>query len=81
METENSLRLLTLGEKNLAQTVFGSSIQWNKVWVHCDSYLPFGLQGKFVGMTPNGEMYFRKETYLNDFSLASKSNQHFLCMK
>lgn len=77
METENSLRLLTLGEKNLAQTVFGSSIQWNKVWVHCESYLPFGLQGKFVGMTPNGEMYFRKETYLKDFSLSSKSNQHF----
>lgn len=77
METENSLRLLTSGEKNLAQTVFGSSIQWNKVWVHCESYLPFGLQGKFVGMTPNGEMYFRKETYLKDFSLSSKSNQHF----
>ncbi|WP_191922574.1 type IV secretion protein Rhs [Pantoea agglomerans] len=77
METENSLRLLTLGEKNLAQVVFGSSIQWNKVWVHCESYLPFGLQGNFVGMTPNGEMYFRKETYLKDFSLTSKSNQHF----
>ncbi|WP_235425987.1 type IV secretion protein Rhs [Erwinia tracheiphila] len=35
------------------------------------------MQGKFFGVTPNGEMYFRKETYLKDFSLSSKFNQHF----
>ncbi|WKX27293.1 type IV secretion protein Rhs [Tatumella ptyseos] len=77
MNKEKSLRLLTLGEINLGKTVFGNSIQWNKVWVHCDSYLPFGLQGKFVGMSPNGEIYFRKETYLKDFSLSSRASQHF----
>lgn len=77
MEKENSLRLLTLGEINLGKIIFGSSIYWSKVWVHCESYLPFNLQGKFVGMSPNGEMYFRKETYLKDFSLSSRSNQHF----
>ena len=77
METENSIRLLTLGEQTLAQAVFGNSIQWRSVWIHCESYLPFGLQWKFVGMTPNGEMYFIKETYLKDFSVSSLSNQHF----
>lgn len=77
MERENSVRLLTLGEKALAQTVFGNSIQWRKVRIHCGSYLPLGLQGKYVGMAPNGEMYFRKETYLKDFSIASIPDQHF----
>lgn len=28
-------------------------------------------------MSPNGEIYFRKETYLKDFSSSTKSNQHF----
>jgi len=77
MESENSVRPLTTGEIRLAENIFGSSIEWGKVWVHCESYLPFGLQGKYVGMTPNGEMYFRKETYLKDFSISSNSNQHF----
>ena len=76
MEKEGTIRLLTSGEIHLAQKVF-RSIQWGKVWVHCGSYLPFGLQGKYVGMTPNGEMYFRKETYQKDFSNTSRSNQHF----
>ncbi|WP_145521616.1 type IV secretion protein Rhs [Yersinia aldovae] len=77
MEKESSVRLLTSGEIYLAKNIFGSSIYWHKVWIHCESYLPFGLQGKYVGMTPNGEMYFRKETYKKDFSIASNANQHF----
>lgn len=77
MEKENLLRLLTFGEKNLAQTVFGNSIQWGKVWLHCQSFLPFGLQGKFSAMTVNGEIYLRRTTYCDDFSLSSVSRQHF----
>ena len=51
MEKENTLRLLTVGERRLAQTVFGSSVQWNKVWIHCESYLPsFGIS-KFSAST------------------------------
>lgn len=76
-EKEGILRRLTLGEIRLASNIFGSSIQYHRIWVHCDSYLPFGLQGKRVGMTPNGEMYFRKETYQRDFSSAFRSSQHF----
>lgn len=65
---EGTLRLMTLGEITLAREIFGSSIVYPRVWIHCDSYLPFGLQGKGYGMSPNGEIYFRKELYDNDFS-------------
>ncbi|MGK3116065.1 type IV secretion protein Rhs [Candidatus Pantoea formicae] len=75
---EGTLRLMTHGEIVMAREVFGHSIAYNRVWVHCDSYLPFGLQGKHVGMSPNGEIYFRKEEYLKDFSLTSDySRKHF----
>lgn len=65
---EGTLRLMTLGEIAMARRVFGKSVTYSRVWVHCDSYLPFGLQGKHVGMSPNGEIYFRKEEYEVDFS-------------
>ncbi|WP_370521048.1 hypothetical protein [Pantoea sp. BAV 3049] len=75
---EGTLRLLTLGEVALARGVFGRSIIYPKVWIHCDSYLPLGLQGKNVGMSPNGEIYFRKEQYSPDFSSMSDfRKQHF----
>ncbi|MDU5043011.1 MAG: type IV secretion protein Rhs [Enterobacter roggenkampii] len=39
------------------------------VWVHRESYLPFNLQPVDIAMSPNGEMWFREETYSPDFSL------------
>ena len=77
MEKEDLVRHLTVGEKKLAQSVFGSSIQWNKVRIHRGSYFPFGLQGKYVAVAPNGSIYFRKETYRHDFSGSSRLDQHF----
>ncbi|HFF8937772.1 MULTISPECIES: type IV secretion protein Rhs [Serratia] len=75
---EGALRLMTLGEIAMARRVFGKSIVYNRVWIHCDSYLPFGLQGKHVGMSPNGEIYFREEEYLADFSKVNNyAKQHF----
>ena len=65
---EGSLRLMTLGEIAMARQVFGNALIYSRIWVHCDSYHPFGLQGKHVGMSPDGEIYFRKEEYLADFS-------------
>lgn len=38
------LRLLTTGEIELAQSVFLSTIDYSKVWIHRESYLPFNLQ-------------------------------------
>ncbi|CAI1797648.1 Uncharacterised protein [Serratia quinivorans] len=73
---EGSKRALTVGEVNLARSVFGSSIFYEKVWVHCDSYLPFGLQASRTAMAPNGELWFRKELYKADFSMAAAGLQH-----
>ncbi len=67
MHKEGSVRLLTLGEIKLAKSVFGSSIEYSKIWVHHGSYLPFGLQDANTAMAPNGELYFRN-LYRDDFS-------------
>ncbi|CNI13094.1 Uncharacterised protein [Yersinia massiliensis] len=72
---EGGLRLLTLGETELAKSVFGSTIQYNTVWIHKESYLPFNLQDEHTAMTPNGEIYFRNE-YRDDFSQTTDNLQH-----
>ncbi|QEW33888.1 type IV secretion protein Rhs [Erwinia billingiae] len=74
-DKEGGLRLMTLGEIALAKSVFGEKISYNKVWIHHDSYLPFGLQHERVAMTPNGEIYFR-EFYRDDYSLTASLLQH-----
>lgn len=62
------LRLLTLGEINLARTLYAFTIRYNEVWIHRSSYLPFNLQKNNYAMTPNGELYFQEGTYEPDFS-------------
>lgn len=73
--TKGITRLLTPGEITLAQSVFRETIQYNTVWIHNDSYLPFNLQGKNTAMTPNGELYFRNQ-YRDDFSITLPYLQH-----
>ncbi|MEW7002258.1 type III secretion system effector protein [Serratia ureilytica] len=62
-QQEGITRALTPGEVNLARSVFGSTIFYQSVLVHCDSYLPFGLQNQYTAMSPNGELYFRRALY------------------
>lgn len=59
---------MTLGEIAMARRIFGDSIAYNRIWIHCDSYLPFGLQKQNYAMTPNGELWYRKPMYKEDFS-------------
>ncbi|MCI1899221.1 MAG: type IV secretion protein Rhs [Enterobacter sp.] len=73
---EGGLRRLTLGEINLASSLFGFSIHYHQVWIHLESYLPFNLQNPTQAMSPDGEMWFRPEKYQHDFSLASVYFQH-----
>ncbi|VXB10704.1 Type IV secretion protein Rhs [Pantoea brenneri] len=68
---EGTLRRMTLGEITMARRVYGNSITYNRVWIHCDSYLPFGLQKSNYAMTPNGELWYRKIMYKDDFSSTS----------
>lgn len=72
---EGGLRTLTTGEIELAKTVFFSTIQYHKVWIHRDSYLPFNLQDSNTAMAPDGEIYFR-EQYREDFSQTLPHYQH-----
>ncbi|EOE5650288.1 hypothetical protein ACSSQ8_003080 [Cronobacter sakazakii] len=37
---DGGIRLLALGEIMLAQSVFKSTIDYSKVWIHRESYLP-----------------------------------------
>ena len=62
------LRLLTLGEINLARTLYAFSIRYNEVWIHRSNYLPFNMQANNVAMAPNGEIYFQEGVYEPDFS-------------
>ncbi|AWV25441.1 MULTISPECIES: hypothetical protein [Citrobacter] len=72
---EGGLRRLTSGEVELAKSVFGSTLQYHKVWIHRDSYLPFNLQDSNTAMTPDGEIYFRNQ-YRDDFSQTLSHYQH-----
>ncbi|EKK4003596.1 type IV secretion protein Rhs, partial [Cronobacter sakazakii] len=55
---EGGIRLLALGEIMLAQSAFKSIIEYLKVWIHRESYLPFNLQNRNAAMTHSGEIYF-----------------------
>ncbi|AOP91134.1 TPA: type IV secretion protein Rhs [Enterobacter hormaechei] len=72
---EGGLRLLTTGEIQLAHSVFLSTIDYSKVWIHRESYLPFNLQDKNTAMTPDGEIYFRDQ-YCDDYSQTTDDLQH-----
>lgn len=74
------VRQLTLGEIALAKTLYGYSINYSKVWVHRESYLPFNLQPIDVAMSPNGEMWYREGTYSPDFSLEAEIQKKHLFM-
>ncbi|MBW7981922.1 type IV secretion protein Rhs [Enterobacillus tribolii] len=73
---EGFKRPLTIGEIAMARSVYGNSIDYRRVVVHCDSYFPFGLQDPFYAMAPNGELWYRKDGYQSDFSRADVSDQH-----
>jgi type VI secretion system secreted protein VgrG len=70
-------RALTPGEVALARSVFGDSIDYDKVRINDRSYLPFGLQPDNQAMTPNGHMYFDPAgtLYRDDFSKADIGKQ------
>lgn len=65
---EGTLRRMTLGEIAMARRVYGNSIVYSRVWIHCESYLPFGLQSRNYAMPPNGELWYRQSMYRDDFS-------------
>jgi hypothetical protein len=74
---EGHSRPMRQGEALMAGTLFKTSVNYNRVRVHNDEFLPFGLQPNNTAMTPNGEMYFNPSRFKEDFSLAEPSDQHW----
>ncbi|MGV4277502.1 type IV secretion protein Rhs [Citrobacter farmeri] len=68
-EKYGTLHLLTTGEINMLRPLYHDTTDYAKIWVHCDSWFPFNLQQKGIGVTPCGEMYFVPGSYVSDFSL------------
>jgi hypothetical protein len=62
-------RGLAAGEIDMLKPVFGSGIDYTKVWVHNYKWFPF--QPDDTTMTPNGEEYWNPGDFLMDFSLSS----------
>jgi hypothetical protein len=65
-------RTLTQGEINLSTIMFGSKINYSKVKIYHNTYLPF-MPDKNSLMTPNGNIYASKNStmYSSDFSTVS----------
>jgi type VI secretion system secreted protein VgrG len=70
-------RSLTAGEIRLARLVFGDAIAYERVKVHDHAYwMTLGLQPKNTAMAPNGEIYFGRELYRDDYSVEPLHMQH-----
>lgn len=65
---------MTLGEINLANSLYNSTIRYNQVWIHRGSYLPFEMQKNNFAMTPNGEIWFQEGVYELDFSMPHRNS-------
>ncbi|AWQ82303.1 PAAR motif family protein [Pseudomonas aeruginosa] len=76
LSKDDKSRALTSGELAMAQSLFKDSIDYSRVKVHNEEYLPFGLQPDNTAMTPNGELYFNPDYYKDDFSI-SATDQHW----
>ncbi|OWQ85761.1 Rhs element Vgr protein [Roseateles aquatilis] len=61
----------------MARLLFKDSLDYTQVKVHNGEYLPFGWQPDDTAMTPNGEMYFNKKHFKEDFSVTSESTRHW----
>ncbi len=70
-------RDLTIGEIAMARALFKDSIDYSKVKVHNVEYLWFGMQLNDTAMTPNGEIYFNSDKFLENFTISEKTNQHW----
>jgi type VI secretion system secreted protein VgrG len=68
-------RPLTSGETAMARELFGDAVDYSRVKVHNKSYFWFNLQSRRTAVTPNGEIYFRREDFKADFAEAKFSDR------
>lgn len=65
---EGKSRNMTAGEIAMARMLFKDSIDYNKVKLHNGEYLWLGMQPNDTAMTPEGEIYFNKKAFREDFT-------------
>lgn len=68
-------RKLTAGEIALAQSVYQSSLNYDRIRIHKGKLIPY-FQYNRVAMSPFGTMHFPRDLYVDDFSQADTSKQH-----
>lgn len=68
-----SCRTMTLGERALAQSIFGDGLALDQVQL-CSSHLIL----RHYAMSPNGSVYFHPADFVTDFSLTSLHTQAWL---
>ena len=68
-------RPLTAGEIAMASLLFRDAIDYQRVRIHGRRYMPF--QPANCAMTPNGSMYFHASCFLDDYSQANLTGQHW----
>jgi len=59
----------------MAFLLFRDAIDYTRVHIHSRRYMPF--QPKNCCMTPNGSMYFHHSCFLDDYSQANLTGQHW----
>jgi hypothetical protein len=59
----------------MASLLFCDAIDYRRVRVYSRRYMPF--QPNNCAMTPNGHLYFPASCFLDDYALASATNQHW----
>ena len=69
-------RSLTAGERRLANTVFGSSLNYSRIRIHDHRYVFF--QPANSAMTPNGQIYMSRGAYAPDYSQLTQGSKGFL---
>lgn len=69
-------RALTDGEQSLAQLLFGDAIDYARVRIHDRGYF-WMFQSRHTAVAPNGQIYFNREDFLTDFSLAGPKGIHW----
>lgn len=74
---EDGFRNLTAGELRIARTVFKDAINYGMVKVYNGEYFPFGMQDDDTAVTPNGNMYWPKKIFKEDFSSQSPEIQNW----
>lgn len=61
-------RGMTPGEIAMARMLFKDSVDYTEVRLHNGEYLWLGMQPNDTAMTPEGEIYFNKKAFREDFS-------------